>query len=834
MHINAGNGGTVDDMSDLFDYSLEDSELSLEDILAEFHSENDYAEPEPENVPAPDSASLDLPMDQVQEDLPVNPDGSLQQSERFPTAAEIRAYLDSVKDRDFLNISEDIQIPPPDHEEIDRRFRVDGKPQEPSVLYAGEEVPVEPDEEYYPPVQDVELENDSVYDEPHYEFSRRRRNNGKASGIKVKRKNKREKQLSELETDSKIKESDSVHYDEFTSYSIPYSEIDTDEIPFDEEHASAYDSDAKVVPSTFGGYISGLFASLLYRIHRRRTHEDSPEPIDSDMELGKELKPLEASKYYGSFSQSIRLRFRIGLLLWLVMLWISSGIPVFGLLKDIRIASAMLILLQFTIMLLSLDVVTNALLNVFTLRGGIDFLAVLSCILTSLDGLMVVKSSSVSLHLPFCVISSLSLLGVLLSSLVSSRAFRKALRVPAIGKTVYAATAEKGRNGRTTVLKSLRPLKGFVHRSEETPLDEDLYILLTPFILAACLLFTLIITAVKKSYSDTVFVFAAFVSSAVPFMALLSFALPFFAGSMRIFSSGAAIAGWSGLCDIGQCKDIIVTDRDIFPKGSVEISSIRIFSDADSRKIISYAGSMMAPTGMATSECFIDMMRKNNGQKYKIENIEFLPSGGIKGIIEGERVLCGNVDLMRLMNVRVPYRLVDKNSILLAIDGVLYGIFGIRYTPMKRVRKALTELISSNRHAIFAIRDFNITPEMLRMLFDIATDGYDFPPYLERFEISATKASGESRIAAVVCRESLGPLVDMADAGRSMYLAVKANTAITLSGTVAGILFTLISLFVTGSVTPVNMLVLMLVFALPIPFISFLSLRRQIKRQQNG
>ena len=813
---------------DILDNNIEDLDLSLEDILAEFHAENDYADLEPEESFPSDPGTLDVTMEQVQEDTPVNPDGSIQNSGRFPTAAEIRAYLDSVKDTDFLNISEDISIPPPDHDEIDRRFSVTGKPQEAAVVYAGEEVPVDPDDEYYPPVQDVELENDSVYSDPSSEFSRRRKKHSRP-GIRRRRIDKLKKQLTEQETDSKISESDSVNYEEFTSYSIPYSGIDADEYPFDEEHASAYDSDAKVVPSTFGGYISGLFASIFYRIHRSRTREGALDPEEDDSVLGRELKPLQASKYYGSFSQSLRLRFRIGFILWLIILWISSGLPVFGYLKDVRIAAAMCILLQFTIMLLSLDVVTNAVMNVFTIRGGIDFLAVLSCVLTCLDGLLVVKSSSVSLHLPFCVVSSLSLLGVLLSSLVSTRAFRKSLRVPAIGKTIYAATAEAGRNGSKTVLKSLRPLDGFVRRSEETPLDEDVFIKLTPFILAACLFFTLLVTVVKKSFSDTVFVFSAFIAASVPFMALLSFALPFFAGSMRIFSSGAAIAGWSGISDIGQCRDIIVTDRDIFPKGSVEISSIRIFSDADSTKIISYAGSMMAPTGMASSECFIDMMRKNNGKKYKIENIEFLPAGGIKGIIEGERVLCGNVDLMRLMNVRVPYRLVDKNSVLLAIDGVLYGIFSIRYTPMKRVRKALTELISSNRHAIFAIRDFNITPEMLHNLFDIATDGYDFPPYLERFEISATKASGESRIAAVVCRESLGPLVDMADAGRSMYLAVKANTLISVAGTAVGILFTLVSLISAGSITPVTLLVLMLVFAVPVPLISFISLRRNIK-----
>ena len=215
------NGGTVEDMPDeLIDNNIEDKEISLDDILAEFHSENDYADAEPEESSAPEPPALDVTMDQVQEDIPVNPDGTVQHSERFPTAAEIRAYLDSVKDKDFLNISEDISIPPPDHEDIERRFSVEGKPQEPAVLYAGEEVPVDPDEEYYPPVQEVELENDSIYTEPHNEFSRRRKKTGKA-GIRSRRINKKKKLLSELETESRIKESDAVSYDEFTSYSIP-------------------------------------------------------------------------------------------------------------------------------------------------------------------------------------------------------------------------------------------------------------------------------------------------------------------------------------------------------------------------------------------------------------------------------------------------------------------------------------------------------------------------------------------------------------------------------------------------------------------------------------
>ena len=55
---------------------------------------------------------------------------------------------------------------------------------------------------------------------------------------------------------------------------------------------------------------------------------------------------------------------------------------------------------------------------------------------------------------------------------------------------------------------------------------------------------------------------------------------------------------------------------------------------------------------------------------------------------------------------------------------------------MPQVRRALIDLVRSGRHPVFAIRDFNINPELLHNIFDIATDGYDFPPYVERFELS--------------------------------------------------------------------------------------------------
>jgi hypothetical protein len=136
--------------------------------------------------------------------------------------------------------------------------------------------------------------------------------------------------------------------------------------------------------------------------------------------------------------------------------------------------------------------------------------------------------------------------------------------------------------------------------------------------------------------------------------------------------------------------------------------------------------------------------------------------------------------------------------VLLSIDGVLYGIFKIIYNGQPEIRSALQELIASNRHPIFAIRDFNITPDMLREVFDVATDGYDFPPYGDRFRISEAQPSETSKVSAVICREGLGPLTHLADTGRSMYVAVRLNLLVTVLAAILGTLLVFFRLIGPG------------------------------------
>ena len=590
------------------------------------------------------------------------------------------------------------------------------------------------------------------------------------------------------------------------------------EFTFSDELEGELDRDGVFTPLSFGKYLSSRMAAVLLKLRGNVPEGTSSGTMaEEEEDLGPELSAMNASKYYGTQIYSLRLRTRISCILFLIMTYISLGLPMPGMLQYLRVATAAVMAIQFTIMLLSLDVVSNAIVNAVRLKIGADTLAVFSCILTSLDAMAVLNAESVFRHMPLCAVSSLSLIGILFSSLLSARGIRKALRVPAIGKQVYSVTAESHVTGRDiTILKSSRPINGFIHRTEEAPVDEAFFRKAAPFLFLLSLVLAIVAAIAKKSFSNILYIFSVVYTPAVPFTALLAFALPYFVGTQRIFSSGAALAGWSGISDIGYSKNLIVTDRDLFPPENIEIENVRIFADYDSEKVISYAGSLIISSECGIAQSFEKLMNENNCSTVAVDNLEFLAGGGIKGMAEGHVILCGSSDLMRLMDVRIPYRLVSNASVLLAIDGVLYGIFNMKYTADPKVRKALVSLMRSNRHPIFAIRDFNVTPEFIHDCFDVATDGYDFPPYVDRFPISEAKPSAESQIAAVVCREGLGPLTDVADTGRSIFVVSRMNTVISLVTALLGVLISFFRIMVSGSASVGATLLMMALFSLPV------------------
>lgn len=505
-------------------------------------------------------------------------------------------------------------------------------------------------------------------------------------------------------------------------------------------------------------------------------------------DLGEEMQPDKAARFYDKHIAGLRLRTRIAFVLCVLMAYISYGLPVPGALADAGVKSAVCLIMMISVMFCGLDIITTGIMSIVRFKLHASALIVVSCLLCMIDAFLSAASVSEKV-VPFCVIPALTIAFTLLGSVMNARSNKIILNTAAASKHPYVVTAESELSGGDiTLVKGRKPIDGIVRRTEEDGPDESVFGVLTPYFVVAALVLSIIAAVISKSFSSFAHILSGIFVCAAPIAMLLTFPLPFFISIKSLIRSGSTIAGWSGLYDIGKAKHLIVTDSDLFPKGCVKISRTRVFAGMEPERIISFAGSIISASGSAMVHPFAELMRKAGGGLMPVEAFSVHESGGLTAMIDGEDVYCGNAAFMRLMGVILPEKYVLNNGVYIAVAGVICGVFEMEYITSDAVKSALEELVGSDRHAIFAVRDFNITPSMLSVKFDMPTDGFDFPPYSERYAISGAEPSEASKPAALISREGLSALVSLADHGKMLFSRIRLSVMLSVVSAVIGML----------------------------------------------
>ena len=505
-------------------------------------------------------------------------------------------------------------------------------------------------------------------------------------------------------------------------------------------------------------------------------------------DLGEEMQLDKAARFYDKHIAGLRLRTRIAFVLCVLMAYISYGLPVPGALADAGVKSAVCLIMMISVMFCGLDIITTGIMSIVRFKLHASALIVVSCLLCMIDAFLSAASVSEKV-VPFCVIPALTIAFTLLGSVMNARSNKIILNTAAASKHPYVVTAESELSGGDiTLVKGRKPKDGIVRRTEEDGPDESVFGVLTPYFVVAALVLSIIAAVISKSFSSFAHILSGIFVCAAPIAMLLTFPLPFFISIKSLIRSGSTIAGWSGLYDIGKAKHLIVTDSDLFPKGCVKISRTRVFAGMEPERIISFAGSIISASGSAMVHPFAELMRKAGGGLMPVEAFSVHESGGLTAMIDGEDVYCGNAAFMRLMGVILPEKYVLNNGVYIAVAGVICGVFEMEYITSDAVKSALEELVGSDRHAIFAVRDFNITPSMLSVKFDMPTDGFDFPPYSERYAISGAEPSEASKPAALISREGLSALVSLADHGKMLFSRIRLSVMLSVVSAVIGML----------------------------------------------
>ncbi|MCD7768738.1 MAG: hypothetical protein LUH36_01265, partial [Oscillospiraceae bacterium] len=558
-------------------------------------------------------------------------------------------------------------------------------------------------------------------------------------------------------------------------------------------------------------------ATLAARREQRRA-EAAKWPDPEEEPETPELPPKKAGKFYAQQLRPLRFRCRVCLFLCAALAWISLQLPMLGALgQSTSVQAGVCLILTLSVMIAALDVVANGIRQLFELRPGAESLAVLGAVFSCIDALVTMLGYGDSL--PFCAAGAFSLSAALWGERRYCLAQTQTLRAASYSKATSVVVGQSGEQ--PCLIRSQDGPEGIVRRSEQPDLCQRVYALAAPALLAASLLLSILVSL--SDGSRFLHSLSAMLSVSASFTAFLSFPLPYSVTAKRLQSSGAAIAGYAGCESIGKTRRLVIMDEDLFPTGTVKLELINIQEGTFVPNVISSTYSLLEASGSGLTGIFQELMERRGYVRLPIEEFQCHEGGGLSGLVRGERVLVGSASFMNLMGIRLPQNMSVKNTICTAFGQELVAVFVLDYTPTSSVQEALVTLLQGRTQPVFAIRDFNITPLMIRQLFRMPTDNFNFPSFRERYRLASAADREDCPMAAIIYRAGMGPMVDAVEAGRRLYNTCRIGAILSLLGSITGMLI-LFLLFRAGSfdtATAGNVLSYMILWAMPVVILSF-------------
>lgn len=545
--------------------------------------------------------------------------------------------------------------------------------------------------------------------------------------------------------------------------------------------------------------------------------------VEQEEDLGPEVDPKSAARHYGSRVELYRSRLRIGAVLSVILAWLSFGFPVAGSLKNPAVCAAMCLILMLTVTLLGVDIFTAGFLAMLRKKPDAQSLLTVSCIAAAVDALVIILTHGSQGYLPFCAVPAVSMCFAIYSSMLYCRGQRFNLRVLDQMRNPTSITVQKNLvNEGMCVTRTPGYPDEFIHSSEEEDVSEVAYSAAAPFLLLAIPVLSLLAALLSKNIASFFHILSALYAAAASFSALLSFPLPYFLVSQELSRAGSAIAGWTGIRELGTADSVLVTDQDLFPAETVSIESVRILEGVDPETAVSYVASVISASGSCLAPVFTELVRKNNCILRKVEEFKCHEAGGLTAMIDGSEVLVGSSSFIKLMGIHLPQKLSSKNSVFLAINSKLVGIITVTYKPIVPVQRGLAALLQNKAEVIFAARDFNVTPLLIAQKFKLPSDSLNFPTFAERFRITDSQNLEESLPVAVVKRKSLFPFANVVTRARKLYSTICLSTVFSMISTLAGVIL-MFFLCCTGSFASAsagNLLLFMLLWLVPVVIVS--------------
>ena len=438
------------------------------------------------------------------------------------------------------------------------------------------------------------------------------------------------------------------------------------------------------------------------------------------------------------------------------------------------------------------------------------FGALLLTFVTAFDGIVSAAITQDG-HVPFAATTALLIWMEQWALLLDAGTRREAFQLVNVGgePPYVASVTDAG------ICKQKGRLAGFYHMTDKPDSARRWQWYLTPLLLSAATVLSAVVCLTNQCMDRFLWVWSAHLTVALPLSLPLTAALPLRRLQHRLTRGGSALAGYAGAPALSRGRQLVVTENDLFPTGTVAFNGYKVYGE-ERVKMLSYAAGVAQAAHSQLAPLFRQQLAAEGGFSARVDDLRFCEEGGVTGMIRGETVAMGSAYFMRKQKVALPHDLKLRTGVFLAIDGVLGAIFVIKYQPSRNVDWALRAMRRAGLRPVLAVRSGNVTPGLLKRKFGMDCKPV-YPNVSARLALSDVMEQQGAVPNAVIYREGLMPLAEAVIGSRRLRGAVRAGTWLCYLGAAVGLLLTyyLTSVSSYGTLSPLYMLGFLALWLLP-------------------
>ncbi len=312
---------------------------------------------------------------------------------------------------------------------------------------------------------------------------------------------------------------------------------------------------------------------------------------------------------------------------------------------------------------------------------------------------------------------------------------------------------------------------------------------------------------------------AAAILAAAPATVFLSQTRPLAILQRRLRRFGAVCGSWQGIRAARGPAVVPVGDTDLFPGNGLKINGIKVYAGRSSDALLGYATAVLEAAEDCIAPAFTQLLRSRHAQRYEVEHLKRYSDRGYRATVGGQRVLLGRREFLVEKGIRVDPSAQVSHAVYLSVDGVFSAVFAVTPGKRKGVRAGLGALCNHRGlMPVLSSSNFLVTRSFLEEKFGVDAQRIRLPGLAARESLARWKPPCPEAVpCALLTQEGLGGLALSITGGRTLYTASVAGAAVhILAGIIGlGIVLALTLCGRTDLLTPMNLFLLELIWALP-------------------